>query len=112
MKFQNLFINNFNDNSIRENIAIATEQSWKITHWKNLYKVESNILKTNWVHQINPKKLYFKQDKLMKGSKIQRQQGLDIKAIISKLKHLVCYARILGIVNQREDTKADQEIRV
>ena len=69
-------------------------------------------MKTNWVHQINPKKLYFKRDKIMKGSKIQRKQGFDIKAIISKIKHPVCYAQIIGIVNQREDTKADQEIRV
>ena len=48
----------------------------------------------------------------MKGSKHQRKEGFDIKAIISKVEHQVCYARILGIVNQREDTKADQEIRV
>ena len=47
----------------------------------------------------------------MKGSKHQRQEGFDIKAIISKVEHQVCYVRILGIVYQREDIKIDQEIR-
>ena len=54
---------------------------------------------TNWVHQIKPKKPYFKRDKPMKGSKHQRQEGFDIKAIISIVKHQVCYAQILGILN-------------
>ena len=83
-----------------------------MTHWNNLYKVENNILLTNWIHQINLKKRCFKWDKLIKGSKHQRKEGFDIKTIISKVKYQVCYAQIIGIANQRENIKVDQEIRV
>ena len=48
----------------------------------------------------------------MKESKHQRQEWFDIKAIISKAKLQVFNAQIIGIVNQREDIKVDQEIRL
>ena len=56
--------------------------------------------------------MLLKLDKPIKGSKHQRQEGFDIKEIISKVKYQVCYALIIGIVNQREDIKVDPEIRV
>ena len=37
-------MNNFNDSSVRERIAITTKKSWKKHIEKKLYKVRDNIL--------------------------------------------------------------------
>ena len=62
--------------------------------------------------KINIKKPYFKRQKPKKGTKHQRTERHDIKAVDIKANLQVCYIRIIKIVNEREDIEAQQEIRV
>ena len=52
------------------------------------------------------KKPYFKWKKPKKGAKYQRTERHDIKEVITKANHQICYVRIIEIVNEREDIEA------
>ena len=107
-------MDNYNDKSLMEKVAIATEKSRK-RHLKwNEYKESDVVLLTNWISKINIKKPYFKREKSKKGTKHQKQRAErhDIKGIVTKVKHQVCYVKIIEIVNEREDIEVGQEIRV
>ena len=67
---------------------------------------------TNWINNVNPKKQYYNREKLKKGSKHQRHERYDMKGIITKIKHRVCYVKIIDIVNLGDNIKIDEEIRV
>ena len=93
-------------------VIIQTEKS-RTKHLENsLYKINDEILLTNWINKINPKKQYYNREKLKKGSKHQRYERYDMKGIITKIKHQVCYVKIIDIVNSRDDIKIGEEIRV
>ena len=93
-------------------MAIVTEKSRKRHFERNEYKESDVVLLTNWISKINIKKPYFKREKPKKGTKHQRAERHDIKGIVTKVKHQVCYVKIIDIVNEREDIEVGQEIRV
>ena len=105
-------MDNFNDKSLMEKVAIATEKSRKRHLERNEYKESDVVLLTNWISKINIKKPYFKREKPKKGTKHQRAERHDIKGIVTKVKHQLCYVKIIDIVNEREDIEVGQEIRV
>ena len=105
-------MDNYNDKSLMEKVAIATEKSRKRHLERNEYKKSDFVLLTNWISKINIKKPYFKREKPKKGTKHQRAERYDIKGIVTKVKHQVCYVKIIEIVNEREEIEVGQEIRV
>ena len=84
-----------------EKVTIATEKSMKRNFERNEYNDSDVVLLTNWITKINIKKSYLKWDKPKKGTKHQRNERPDIKGVITKVKHKICYARIIEIVNER-----------
>ena len=74
-------LDNYNDAKVRELAIIQTEKSReKKKHLENsLYNIKDEILLTNWINKINPKKQYYNKEKLKKGSKHQRHERYDMK---------------------------------
>ena len=105
-------LDNFNNEKIREIVMITTEKSRKKHLENSQYKVDEEVMITNWIQKIDKKKQYFKREKPKKGSKHQRQERHDIRGKITKIKHQVCYVMITEVINSREDIKTDEEIRV
>ena len=93
-------------------VIIQTEKSRKKHLENSLYKINDEILLMNWINKINLKKQYYNREKLKKGSKHQRHERYDMKGVITKIKHQVCYVKIIDIVNSRDDIKIGEEIRV
>ena len=94
-------------------VIIQTENLEKKKHLENiLYKINDEILLTNWINKINPKKQFYNREKLKKGNKHQRHERYNMKGVITKIKHPVCYVNIIDIVNSRDDIKIGEEIRV
>ena len=77
-------MDNYNDKSLLEKMAIATEKSRKRYFKRNEYKEGDVVLLTNWISKINIKKPYFKWEKSKKGTKHQRAERHDIKGVITK----------------------------
>ena len=67
---------------------------------------------TNLINKINPKKQYYNREKSKKVGKHQRNERYDMKGIITKIKHQVCYVKVIDIVNSRDDIKIGEKIRV
>ena len=78
----------------------------------NLYKINDEILLTNWINKIIPLKKYHNKEKLKKGRKHQRHERYDMKGIITKIKYQVYYVKIIDIFNSRDDIKIVEVIRV
>ena len=91
---------------------IATEKSRKEHLENSLYKEDDEVMITNWIQKINPKKQYYKREKPKKGSKHERHERYDIKGKVTKIKHQVCYVVITEVINSRDDIKVGEEIRV
>ena len=105
-------LDNFNNEKIREIVMIATEKSRKEHLENSLYKEDDEVMITNWIQKINPKKQYYKREKPKKGSKHERHERYDIKGKVTKIKHQVCYVVITEVINSRDDIKVGEEIRV
>ena len=106
-------MDNYNDKSLMLKVAISTEKSRK-RHLERETNIRIVMLSYEQIgyKKINIKKPYFKREKPKKGTKHQRAERHDIKGIVTKVKHQVCYVKIIEIVNEREDIEVVQEIRV
>ena len=62
-------MDNYNDKSLMEKVAITTEKSRMRHLERNEYKESDVVLLRNWISKINIKKLYFKREKPKKGTK-------------------------------------------
>ena len=77
-------MDNYNDKSLMEKVAIATEKSRKRHLERNEYKESDVVLLTNWISKINIKKPYFKREKPKKGTKHQRAESREQRDMILK----------------------------
>ena len=66
---------------------IRTEKSReRIKHFENsLYKINDEILLTNWVNKINPKKQYYERENLSKEAIIKDMRVITLRELFSKL---------------------------
>ena len=69
-------MDNLNENSVKETVAIATDKSW--INIKKTIKVENIVLNANWINRLNPKKPLFKMEVNIKSKRF------DIKVNIKK----------------------------
>ena len=95
-------MDNYNDKSEMENVAIANENSRKLHIERSEYNEGNVDLLANWISKINIKKSYFKREKPKKGTKHQRVEIHEIKGVVTKAKLQICNARIIEIVNKEK----------
>ena len=87
-------------------MAIAHEISRKWHLERIVYNEGDVVLLTKLISKISIKKPLFKREKQKKGTKHQRTKRHDIKGVDTKSKLQLYYDRIIDIVNEREEIKA------
>ena len=68
---------NFNDKNISAIVSLAIERSRK-RYLENIwYKVDEEVLTTNWIHKVNSNKKYLKKKK-SKNTELNMRESLDM----------------------------------
>ena len=96
-------MDNYNDRSLMEKVAIAAENLRRRHLERNKYNEGDVVQLTNWISKISIKKLYFKREKPKIGAKHQRTKRHNIKGVVTKVKHQVCYVKKF-ILSMKEKT--------
>ena len=83
-------LDNFNDTKVRKLVIIQTEKSRKKHLENSLYKINDEILRTNWINKINPKKQYYNREikerkKERKEANIKDMRDMTLRELLPKL---------------------------
>ena len=85
--------------------TIATEKSKKRYFERIEYKKGYVVLLTNWISKLVLRNHTSKKRSLRKQISKKKPKRHDIKEVVTKVKHQVCYVRIAEMFKTRNDIK-------